>query len=145
MRRALCQALLIILLALPGPIIRARVTPVSFAPPADTMPQKAAEGEILLKDALALSHDSTVLWIDARTDDAYRTEHIPGAILLSEDNWDEALPGFFEAWKPGSVIIVYCNSTSCHRSRHVAQRLKEEAGIPNVFVLAGGWNAWKQR
>ena len=52
------------------------------------------EGEILLEDALA---KDGITWIDARCSDAFSIDHIPGAILFNEDNWDE----HFEQFIPG--------------------------------------------
>ncbi|MGI8435313.1 MAG: rhodanese-like domain-containing protein [Chthoniobacterales bacterium] len=83
-----------------------------------------------------------VLWVDARPDAQFAERHIPGAIPLNEDRWSELLPLMLNQWKPEQHVVVYCSSLSCAASHEVARRLREEAGLPNVSVLHGGWEAW---
>ena len=87
----------------------------------------------------------TVMWVDARPDAQYEQEHIPGATLLNEDRWQELLPPILNAWAPDKRVVVYCSSQSCAASHEVARRLRDEIGLPNVFVLHGGWEAWLAR
>jgi rhodanese-related sulfurtransferase len=82
------------------------------------------------------------IWVDARPDEEFAREHVPGAVSLNEDHWNELLHGFFEVWSPDKKVIVYCSSQSCNASREVARRLRDEAQLKNVFVLEGGWEAW---
>ncbi|PYJ51304.1 MAG: hypothetical protein DME87_03830 [Verrucomicrobia bacterium] len=51
------------------------------------------------------------IWVDARPDNEFARDHVPGALPLNEDRW-------------------------------VARRLRNEAQLPNVFVLEGGWEEW---
>jgi rhodanese-related sulfurtransferase len=87
-----------------------------------------------------------VLWVDARPDEEFAADHVPGAIPLNEDRWNELLPQFLGAWAqaPGKKVIVYCSSQSCNLSRDVAVRLRKQSDPPmqNVFVLEGGWEEW---
>ena len=83
-----------------------------------------------------------VIWVDARPDDEFASDHVPGAISLNEDRWNELLPQFLAAWSPGKKVVVYCSSLSCNASREVARRLRREVQLPDVFVLEGGWEAW---
>jgi rhodanese-related sulfurtransferase len=87
----------------------------------------------------------TAIWIDARPDDDFANDHVPGAISLNEDRWNELLPQFLAVWTPEKKIIVYCSSLSCNSSREVAHRLRKEAQLSNVFVLEGGWEAWVKK
>ena len=86
-----------------------------------------------------------VIWVDARPDDEFASDHVPGAISLNEDRWNELLPEFLAVWSPGKKIVVYCSSLSCNASREVARRLRKEAQLPDVFVLEGGWEAWLKK
>lgn len=86
-----------------------------------------------------------VLWIDARSVAKYNAGHVPEAICLNEDKWNEQLTTFIEEWTPEQKVIVYCDSEECGASRAVAQRLKNEVGVTDVYVLQGGWQAWQQR
>jgi rhodanese-related sulfurtransferase len=82
------------------------------------------------------------IWVDARPAGEFEQNHVPGAVLLNEDRWNELLPLMLMTWSPEKRVIVYCSSESCGASREVARRLREEAGLKNVFVLEGGWEAW---
>jgi rhodanese-related sulfurtransferase len=82
------------------------------------------------------------IWIDARPQEEFDREHVPGAMLLNEDRWNELLPQMLATWSPEKRVVVYCSSQSCGSSREIARRLREEARLPNVFVLGGGWEAW---
>ena len=85
-----------------------------------------------------------VLWVDARKAEAYKAEHIPGAISLNESEWEQRLPGLMEAWRPGQRVIVYCDTQECDASQAVALRIRRELNLQDVFVLKGGWTAWQQ-
>ena len=85
------------------------------------------------------------IWVDARPDEEFVHDHVPGALSLNEDRWNELLPEFLAAWSPGKKVIVYCSSLSCNASREVARRLRKEAQLPDVFVLEGGWEAWLKK
>jgi rhodanese-related sulfurtransferase len=86
-----------------------------------------------------------VIWVDARPDEEFARDHVPGALSLNEDRWNELLPQFLAAWSPGKKIVVYCSTLSCNASREVARRLRREAQLPDVFVLEGGWEAWLKK
>jgi rhodanese-related sulfurtransferase len=95
--------------------------------------------------AAASGWGERVLWVDARPDADFARAHIPGAVSLNEDRWDELLPGVLDHWDATRKTVVYCSSLSCQASREVARRLREEVNLPNVFVLEGGWEAWVKR
>lgn len=92
--------------------------------------------------AQARGWGSTAIWVDARPQEEFEREHVPNAVLLNEDRWNTLLPQMLAAWSPEKRVVVYCSSQSCGASREVARRLREEAGLKNVFVLGGGWEAW---
>jgi len=98
--------------------------------------------ELVLADAERLT--PPVIWLDARPDEEYAVQHVPGALSLNEDRWDELIKKFLDTWsdQPGARVVVYCNSQRCDASRAVAVRLRHEYRINNVFVLQGGWAAW---
>jgi rhodanese-related sulfurtransferase len=90
----------------------------------------------------AQSWGANAMWVDARPDNEFERDHVPGAILLNEDRWNELLPQFLGQWSPEKKVIVYCSSQSCNASREVAKRLRDEAQLKDVFVLDGGWEGW---
>jgi rhodanese-related sulfurtransferase len=85
-----------------------------------------------------------VLYVDARGAAAFAQRHIPGALPLREAQWEALLPDFLKAWQPGDRVVVYCDDGGCDASQAVARRLRRELGIDQVFVLQGGWNAWRE-
>jgi rhodanese-related sulfurtransferase len=93
----------------------------------------------------------SVLWVDARPTEEFDHDHIPGAILLNEDSWNELLPQFLGQWSPEKKVVVYCSAQSCNAAAEVARRLREEAQLKDnegkncVFVLEGGWEEWLKR
>jgi rhodanese-related sulfurtransferase len=93
----------------------------------------------------ARSWSGSVIWVDARPDDEFVRDHVPGALSLNEDRWNELLPQFLAAWSPGKKVVVYCSAESCDLAREVAERLRKEAQVPDVFVLEGGWEAWVKK
>ena len=82
-----------------------------------------------------------ILWVDARSQEEYGKEHIPGAILLNNNEWDGQIQAFLKAWQPGLRIVVYCSGEECQASQEVASRLRQME-LPAV-VLKGGWRLWK--
>lgn len=99
-----------------------------------------AKDEVTLEQTRAWG--DRVLWIDARPDQEYARRHVPNAVSLNEDRWAELLPQLLQVWSPEKHTVVYCSSQSCAASHEVARRLREEAGLGNVYVLHGGWETW---
>jgi rhodanese-related sulfurtransferase len=85
---------------------------------------------------------ASAIWVDARPDDEFARDHVPDAIQLNEDRWNELLPQFFARWSPEKKVVVYCSTLSCNLAMEVARRLRKEAQLKNVFVLRGGWEEW---
>ncbi len=138
MRAALCQAVLLLVLALvPAAIAWQRLPPEKFLRPTGDDGDTADQVTL----AQVAAWQPAPLWIDARTAAEHASGHVPGSILLNEDTWEALLPGFIMAWTPGQRIVVYC-SASCAASRRVAVRLRL-AGASEVSVLKGGWEGWR--
>ncbi len=83
-----------------------------------------------------------VLWVDARSRAKYARAHIPDAILLNEDEWNDLVHTFLDAWDPDVPVVVYCDGGSCDASHAIAERLRTDFKIEKVYVLKGGWDAW---
>jgi rhodanese-related sulfurtransferase len=133
------QALVLVVLAsLPGIVeaiyYRDKVSWQSPIPASEmvTLTQARAWGE-------------NTIWVDARPDEEFARDHVPGAILLNEDRWNDLVGPFLATWSPDKKIVVYCSSQSCNASREVARRLRVEAQLKNVFVLEGGWEEWLKK
>lgn len=86
-----------------------------------------------------------VLWVDARIQEQFDLDHIPGALLLNEQGFDQQLFNYLDILQANSKpIVVYCSAAKCNASRHVLERLKQSLPIENAFVLKDGWMAWQQ-
>ncbi len=104
-------------------------------PPADSAIVSVAE---------AKSWGAAVLWIDARNDEQFAKSHVPGALRLDEDDWNALLPAVLAAWSPERKVVVYCSRQTCNASHAVAERLRHEVVLKNVYVLQGGWEEWEK-
>lgn len=106
----------------------------------------AIEGTASLSvaEAREKARTETLLWVDARRSEAYAAGHIPQAINLREDAWEELLTGFIDAWQPGQSVVVYCDGGACAAARSVAARLRREFGLEQVWYLHGGWESWQR-
>ena len=65
-----------------------------------------------------------VLWIDARISEQFDLEHVPGAISLNEQNFDQTLFDHLERLQDNAKpIIIYCGSEKCQASKKIKQAL----------------------
>ena len=85
------------------------------------------------------------IWVDARPDEEFSRDHVPGAFLLNEDHWSELLAQFLPNLSRDKKVVVYCSAESCNAARDVAKRLRDEAQLKDVFVLQGGWEEWVKK
>ena len=109
----------------------------TFLDPAN--PEQLLPGEVQIDD-LRISGSDTV-WIDARSRAEFESAHVDDAVWLTEEEWESSLGNVFERWKPERPIVVYCDA-GCAASSKVAERLRE-LGMDPVYVLKGGYQAWK--
>ncbi|WP_309398575.1 rhodanese-like domain-containing protein [Cerasicoccus maritimus] len=99
-----------------------------------------AEGEVNF--AVLNSWERSVLWVDAREPDQFEQDHIPQALNLSLSHFDEQIGLFLEQWVPGVPVVVYCGSRHCGMSKELANRLRNDFAMDEIYVLKGGWDAW---
>jgi rhodanese-related sulfurtransferase len=103
------------------------------------------DGEVLLQGVRQWG--DRVIWVDARPRKLYERGHVSGALPLNEDDWDNLLAQLerYHEQRKGHKIVVYCSTRRCDTSHHVAERIRRELGLgrDDVWVLAGGWEAWE--
>ncbi len=102
----------------------------------------AAAPQLTLTEIRNDARFAQTLWLDARPTEAYTLGHVPGAVRLTEPEWETLLPNVLELWQPENPVVVYCSSANCGASQSVADRLSRELGSANIYVLRGGWEAW---
>ncbi len=105
--------------------------------------------ETLAEDEVSLASieqrwQGKVLWIDARLREIYNKGHVPGALLLNEQELDALLTEHFERLQDNKLpIVIYCDGHACQASRKMRAYLMQTVGLTNVWVLHGGWPAWQ--
>ncbi len=129
------QALVLLLLAAPVAVLSALLHPR----PPSWQENVLEPGEVGLQTALSWEN---AIWLDARSRADYEEAHIPGALLLNEDEWEGLFFDFLSEWNPDQKVVVYCGGSRCQASTQVAERLREDLDTKNIYVLKGGWNEW---
>ena len=127
---ALRQLLLLLLAgAIPAGLLGAWL---SSRPSAATGP-----GEINVAMARALPRE-TIIYVDARSQSEFARARVAGAIPLHVPAWETQIARLYDEWEPGRVVVVYGRPRSDDASM-VADRLRRESNLPDVFVLKGQW------
>jgi len=88
--------------------------------------------------------DKGGLVLDARPEIFHRLGHVPGAISLPRDDFENAyaaLRARLEADKARS-LAVYCSGSSCEDSELVKKSLAA-LGFTQVAIFKGGWSEWQ--
>jgi len=87
-----------------------------------------------------------VAFIDARNDEEYRHEHIPGAYPFDPYYPTKFLATILPLCQGAEEIVLYCNGGDCEDSQFAALTLRD-AGIENkkLFVYVGGITDWTNR
>lgn len=86
----------------------------------------AAQGKEMMEE------DPTIILVDVRTEEEYKEEHIPGALLLPVDELENLAPEMIPDKE--AVYIVYCRSGN--RSATAAKKLID-MGYQKVYDMGG--------
>ena len=88
---------------------------------------------------------NNVLWIDARPAEQFAKDHIPDAININEQERDQQLFDHITLLQDNmKPVVIYCDSSACQASRKLKDFLAERLPIGDLYVLRGGWSAWKE-
>lgn len=92
-----------------------------------------------------INFDEVVI-IDARPIRKYEAGHIPGAINIHDNQFEDHYPRLESliGVTKSTEIIVYCGGFKCVKSYHVAKML-EEKGYTNVKVYLAGMPKWSKK
>ncbi|MBN1592448.1 MAG: rhodanese-like domain-containing protein [Candidatus Coatesbacteria bacterium] len=142
--RSLC---LVVIASGVGLIVNAVRTPgvdlFGFQPPKEKIVEASKKSEeavvtvIKLAEALRLRTGQGVIFIDARKVAEYEAGHIPGAINIPSEGFDEAFPSNKQAILSAEKIVTYCSDVECDEAYELAEMLREELKRP-ILVFAGG-------
>ena len=110
-----------------------------------TVATKAAFRVISLKEFRELVQSKTALVLDARPEIFHQFGHVPGAISLSREDFEQnyAKQRLVLESRRDQSIAVYCSGEGCVDSQMVGEALVK-LGYHHVAVFKGGWDEWKQ-
>ncbi len=103
----------------------------------------ALEGDVTREEMKTLSIGKSALILDARPAIFYQHSHIPSAISLPRDNFEnryKALKSLLELYK-SKLIVVYCAESECRDSQTVGEALTR-LGFRHVRLYRLGWLDW---
>jgi len=98
---------------------------------------------INLEQAKALHEDPNVIFVDARYAEDYKEGHIPGAILLPFELFDDYWAGVEPRLPKDRKIVTYCGGTECEMSLFLARLLRDK-GYKDVDIFFGGAEQWRE-
>lgn len=93
-------------------------------------------------DAKSVLDAGTAVFVDARLPEEYAEGHIPGAVNLPADDFDETYPKLAKGLREASSIIAYCSDIQCDQGAKVADWLAER-GHSGVYLMFSGWDEWE--
>ena len=99
---------------------------------------------ISLEDALEALHSEKAIFVDARNPENYNEAHIPGAINVPPDQFDENAESFMNTIPPDREVILYCDGPGCHLAETLGQ-LMLEVGYENIALFFEGWEGWQEK
>lgn len=88
---------------------------------------------------VAIESGENVIIIDARSPEAYRKEHIPGAINIPHRTMSEATTSNLDR---AALVVTYCDGIGCNASTKGALNMAR-LGF-RVKELIGGLDWWKR-
>ncbi|TLD70951.1 rhodanese-like domain-containing protein [Phragmitibacter flavus] len=138
--RTIAEATLIVLLTLVAATATHHFHP--RAPAWHLIDEPLLDDEVTLA-SITQQWNNDVLWIDARPRSDYETAHIPGALLLNEQEANDLLFDYFETLQDNTKpIVIYCGSEACQASRKMKDYLRERLPTADIYLLKGGWKSW---
>lgn len=83
--------------------------------------------------------------LDARPEIFHRLGHIPGALSLPRDDFENAYPALQSKLETDRTqpIAIYCASASCEDAELVKKALSA-LGFTRLMIYEGGWAEWER-
>ena len=114
---------------------------VVTANPGELLAERPHEIESVAR-AREVFDSADVLFVDARSQKDYEDGHIPGAVSLPLDRFDERIESFLKRYPLTQPIVTYCSGRACEDSHSLA-RFLSEAGYTDVRIFIDGFSGWK--
>jgi rhodanese-related sulfurtransferase len=96
-----------------------------------------------LKETQNYFKTKKAIFIDARPLGAFNKGHIPGAINLPIDLFEQYYPDVDNEIDENDSLIIYCTSLDCHFSASLAEILTEY-GYKKIMLFEGGIVTWEE-
>ena len=102
------------------------------------------DSDVTLDEMSSMSLAASVTILDARPEIFYRVGHIPSALSLPRDEFQDHYHALESKLSPlkEKVVVVYCSGNDCQDSQLVADALLA-LGYKHVRVFRGGWDQWE--
>lgn len=84
------------------------------------------------------------IFIDARQEEAFMKGHIPGAINMYANSFNQYVPQLVQI-PVDRQIVIYCNGGSCDLSHDLADQILAIGLHKKVVVYTGGVDEWKAK
>jgi rhodanese-related sulfurtransferase len=97
-----------------------------------------------LNEAYAVWQQGGTLIIDARHAQDYQELHVPGALNLPPESWENLKDSpKLAGLDHGRQMMIYCSQESCDDALKLAVKLKA-LGFTRVLAFTGGFRAWDE-
>jgi rhodanese-related sulfurtransferase len=96
---------------------------------------------INLDQAYALFNQGQALFVDVRKPYQYEEFHIPRALSLPLENWQEYKDTLLAAIPKDRLIVTYCVREACYAHLELAKKLQAQ-GFSRVVAFLGGFREW---
>lgn len=81
--------------------------------------------------------------VDVRSNAQFGEGHIPGAVLLPIETFDQMIGEFFVEYPLDTCLVLYCAGRECLDSHRVAHSL-ETFGFTHIRIFSGGFVEWME-
>ncbi|MBK9250180.1 MAG: hypothetical protein IPM69_19250 [Ignavibacteria bacterium] len=122
----------------------------SSTPPANTppsappkSPEKVEPAAVTYQQVLRLLEDKDVLFIDSRSDHEWAEGHIPGAIHIFAEEFQQHVPEVIGLPRDKRIVVYCSGGPECNLSHEVCENLAA-FGFNRLFIYFGGWTEWKK-
>jgi len=96
-----------------------------------------------VQEAQSIVEAGTWFVFDARSPDYFEAGHLPAAMSLPRDTFDEVFLEVGGMLVPEQSIMVYCSGAACDESLDVCTYL-EAQGFTNLVLFTGGYDTWTE-
>jgi rhodanese-related sulfurtransferase len=117
--------------------------PVFMRATAPHLPLPQGVTTMALPQVRAVVGANSMLVLDARSAEEYAAGHIPGALSLPLDAFEERFLDLAEIIGGAPEVLVYCASEDCGDGAGLADRLRE-ACQGRVYLFEHGWRKWSE-